>query len=446
MSLIDDSSFFHQLPDGLKRSLTPIENTTGEGKDLLSYFLPAWGLQGGQAAISILTGGNDFGMGDSTEKYITAAMTTLRSNNPDAYEDEFGMLTSAGSVRLMKDAEKFARGFGLGKALLMTVHPGQIVPDLTMQVEMQKDMSVKDISQASLLREYYDLHTRLGSREEALLAITDKYGVDAVVGLASRQAYRITPTSDALDAIMKNPKLADAAPTVASLFYPGGGYSPDMERFGNKALGDRKLTPQERLASSNKVLYDAQRARIDQIWNNSDHTPEDKAEWKANKAALSRAYSKHPSPELNTAGTKVAMEDIRVALAEAPELVSTEAGRAAIRYLQLRDSVMPYAEGGSIGGQDDLELRLILKEELQELVQQFPEFWTMADRVFMSELRVPDDEEVNRNALGVPNIEVPEPTISDMNAAVVDPLQGPVGAGVQTPSQMAPATSRMSGN
>lgn len=360
------------VPDWAKRALVPYTNVDPDrDPGVLEASLPGW--FGTMAA-----GMGVPGFSERVTKYVKPAMAQLFSQHPDRYLNEQGFMDNAGQARLLKDANALAHGITFGKGVLQNMSAGSLQPDL-----LVKDRNGNNLSQAVLAKEYGDRVTETGSRDAALGAMMDKYGVEPLLTMLPNREFGYRPTDAAYQFVKANPDAADQHGAVLSLFLPGGGYSAYMDRWARKQGTNPALAADEQIDYSNGLLYNAQQGQLDRKLVMKEITQE---QYDAQTTALKAAYKEVPQAAVTTNSRDVAVREIRDALGE-PTLANTEAGHAAAVYMALRDQAIGAAGGGSLGGKGDLPLRAWLRDQGNELVAQYPEFAVMWTQVFRGEVK-----------------------------------------------------------
>ena len=360
------------VPDWAKRALVPYTNVDPDrDPGVLEATLPGW-------FGTVAAGMGVPGFSERVTKYVKPAMAQLFSKHPDRYLNEQGFMDNAGQARLLKDANALAHGITFGKGVLQNMSAGSLQPDL-----LVKDRNGNNLSQAVLTKEYGDRVTETGSRDAALGAMMDKYGVEALLTMLPNREFGYRPTDAAYQFVKANPDAADQHGAVLSLFLPGGGYSAYMDRWARKQGTNPALTADEQIDYSNGLLYNAQQGQLDRKLVMKQITQE---QYDAQTAALKAAYKEVPQAATVNNSRDVAVREIRDALGE-PTLANTEAGHAAAVYMTLRDQAIGAAGGGSLSGKGDLPLRAWLREQGNELVAQYPEFSVMWTQVFRGEVK-----------------------------------------------------------
>lgn len=372
-SALDGSDTYQAaVPDWMKRALVPYTNVDPDrDPGVLEASLPGW--FGTMAA-----GMGVPGFSERVTKYVKPAMSQLFSQHPERYLNEQGFMDNAGQARLLKDANALAHGITFGKGVLQNMSAGSLQPDL-----LVKDRNGNNLSQAVLTKEYGDRVAETGSRDAALGAMMDKYGVEALLTMLPNREFGYRPTDAAYQFVKANPDAADQHGAVLSLFLPGGGYSAYMDRWARKQGTNPALTADEQIDYSNGLLYNAQQGQLDRKLVMKEITQE---QYDAQTTALKAAYKEVPQAATVNNSRDVAVREIRDALGE-PTLANTEAGHAAAVYMTLRDQAIGAAGGGSLSGKGDLPLRAWLREQGNELVAQYPEFSVMWTQVFRGEVK-----------------------------------------------------------
>lgn len=367
---LSGTNAFQHLPDPIKQALVPYTNVDPDrDTSVLQQLTPAW-------ASKIL---GAFGVGDfsdSTKKYIPAAMATLFSKYPQRYMNSDGLMYADGQQRLLDDATALSRSLSGWTGVLQNVSPGTPIPNLLVH-----DKSGETLAAPTLTQEFYDVVAETGSREQAMNQLVDKYGIEAVMTLLPSKQYGYTPTSAAYQYALNNPDSADTYARVLPLYFPGGGYSADMDRWMRVRGSNPAIDPDEQVKYGNSLLREAQLSELDRKFTKGEINED---EYDNLTKAVSDAYKNVPTPDIgNNQGP--ALDEARRALSD-PAIANTEAGHAAAIYFYLRDKAIANANGGSLSGQDDAELRAWLRGKGEQLVNDFPEFKVMWTKMFKNEV------------------------------------------------------------
>lgn len=360
------------VPDWMKKALVPYVNVDPDrDPGVLEAMVPGW-------FGTMLAGVGVPGFQERVQKYVKPAMSSLFSQNPDRYLNEQGFMDSDSQARLLRDANALAHGLTFGKGLLQNMSAGSLQPQVFAQ-----DKNGNNLSQPLLAKEFNDLATASGSREEAMATLMDKYGVESLLTMLPNREFGYQPTDQAYQFVKTNPEIADEHGSVLSLFLPGGGYSAYMDRWARKRGSNPALEPGEIVDYSNGLLFEAQMGQLDRKLVRGEITQD---QYDVSEKQLRKDYSDVPQAQRTLNGRNVTVSEIRSAL-EAPALGKTEAGHAADVYLRLRDQAVAAAGGGALGGKSDAPLRAWLREQGEELALQYPEFLVMWTKVFRGEVK-----------------------------------------------------------
>ncbi len=378
--LESQEAYQQHVPDAIKRAFIPYSNVDpNRDRNLMEMFTPGW-------VSAILSGANVPGFDNGYKKHVQPAMGMLYAANRDAYpHNEMGMLTEDGQRLLAEDANTLAHKLEFFRGMFMNMSPGALMGDFLVQTDDPARLG----SQAIMAVEYQENMRNTGSREKALLAMADKYGAKAMLTLMSDNRWAITPTSDAYAAVKDHPELAHDHASVFSLIYPGGGYSPYMDRWNRKGYGNIKLTDDEKLDTANQLLSTLATAQLDRKLVNGEISQED---YDLQTETLRTQMVGYPTPDTDTRGRDNTIKSLRDAVAN-ETLGSTPAGKGINEYLAARDYAL---EKGGWGGASKAQLRTQMRLIGEDITKRIPEFRVAWLRLFKPEIMAAEQSDAEK--------------------------------------------------
>lgn len=378
--LESQEAYQQHVPDAIKRAFIPYSNVDpNRDRNLLEMFTPGW-------VSAILSGANVPGYDNGYKKHVQPAMGMLYAANRDAYpHNEMGMLTEDGQRLLAEDANTLAHKLEFFRGMFMNLSPSALMGDFLVQTDDPARLG----SQAIMSVEYQENMRNLGSSEKALLAMADKYGAKAMLTLMSDNRWAITPTSDAYAAVKDHPELAHDHASVFSLIYPGGGYSPYMDRWNRKGYGNIKLTDDEKLDTANQLLSTLATAQLDRKLVNGEISQED---YDLQTETLREQMVGYPTPDTDTRGRDNTIKSLRDAVAN-ETLGSTPAGKGINEYLAARDYAL---EKGGWGGASKAQLRTQMRLIGEDITKRIPEFRVAWLRLFKPEIMAAEQSDAEK--------------------------------------------------
>lgn len=393
------------IPDTVKRMFVPYVNVNPDlDRNVLQMFTPGW-------MSSVLAGAGVPGYESGVEKYIRPAMAALYSQDPSKYQSVNGALTPNGANQLVADATALAHSLAFFRGFAMNMAPGGVLPDF-----LVKTADGELMSQITLTKEFNQLVAEEGSRENALGALMDKYGTNAMLSLMSKSAYSITPTAQAYEEVVDNPEIARDHGDVMSLFYPEGGYSPYMDRWQRVAFGNTALPADQMVASGNDLLKRARKAELDRKLIAGDI---DEETYESLDRDIDLDFAGVPSQERSHNSRDVVVASIERALADNATLAGTDAGAGAKRYLAARKYAMEQlGEGDGFGGDDDAQLRRELMLIGEQIVGEHPSFRAMWQRVFRPELDNAEKSDAQKELQRRARLKKGQVTLSELRSTV----------------------------
>lgn len=302
------------------------------------------------------------------KKYEHQAAAWLFSSQPQAYLNAQGFIDEQGSRQLQKDAQLLGRSLALGQSLVKFVAPGSIVPQLYAQGE---DGTL--VAQYIINQEFRDLTTAYaGDQGLAWQAMEKKYGINALMTLAPSRGSGTFPTNEAYDFMRQNPEI-DVDPETLEFFFSGGAYSLAFDRYQKRLGLGQRLTVEEQIQWSDRLLYTAQK---DQLSRQNEAGLLSDDDYKAATSSLQSQFAGVLEGSFDP--NKYDRQRARIITAlENPAIAGLPSARAISIYLQLREAAMVKAqERGftTLNGAQVGDLRDWLYTSGEDLRRKYPEF------------------------------------------------------------------------
>lgn len=368
------------MPTWLGDWISPVGGKA-EVPSFFDFVSPAWAKEIGAAVITYFGGDSQ-----RINKYLFGAYAQAAINNPNKYEmDETGLYyTEVGLKQLEKDAKDIAAGMALGKGFNMIFAIGSV--DVKAKI---KDYNGEYHLQSTIQAEFYDYMKNSGmNQEEAYQKLIDKYGSNVTFAMITGNKGSFAPRDAAWEAVQTNPELLKYANEL-TYFYPSGGYSVELARFKPQ---DSKYTIAELNEQVNNILYNSEiselkRLRVMGQQGNPNGITEQ--EYKERKRAVEFTWDRAPKLQYNYDVKKQEQAAVENALKQNPELLETDAGKAASIYFEhynkLVNPSMPDLQTDAL-----LSSGMTVKQELlllgNYLSTQYPDFVIVWEDVLKSQV------------------------------------------------------------
>ena len=377
--LLEDWGWYRShVPDAVKNAIQPFVKTDPDADvNVASAFLPAW-VQGMASGLGLWSS-------DKIKSYMPGAVAMLMQQNPDGRywsTDETGAIkqTTQQQDALMRDAETLASGLLFGRSVVQNVSPGSPLPEVLYRADDGRMLATTALSQ-----EYgAELRAR-GDQGEALLALADKYGVEALFTLMPTRGSSISPTGDAWEFVKGDPEMAEKYGHVLAIFAPGGGYSARFDRYQRQLNSNPELPDDQKVRGINGLLKEARQAELDRKLDAGQITAE---EHEALGKQLSEAYADVYGPNFDTAQSEVRMSDV-LAAANDPAFAAAFPQTAGFvkEYAYYRQYALDHNATESLEGPSNVEWRAWLRKKGTQMLAGNPRARVAWTRVFWPEVK-----------------------------------------------------------
>lgn len=243
---------------------------------------------------------------------------------------------------------------------------------------------------AQALNKLFDVYD--GNFELALAEFGTVFGRQAVMASMSSSEGSIFANDRAWQFASNNPSAFRAYGDVIPYFFVGGDFSNEYRRAMQRRGYGKPLSTKELIAEADSLTLAAIKGQLSIEAARNGYG----ANWidqQMKKYKMNTLQGYEPEITINT--NKMAQRILKVESAlKRPEFASTDAGKAAVQYSQVRNEALKVAQmrypdrkNPSLSGADNADLRYQLEALGNSLSQSNPDFANMFQRVYLPELR-----------------------------------------------------------
>ncbi len=295
------------------------------------------------------------------------AMSALIAYDGEKYMDgEGGFISAESAAQLTRDSQELATSMALGnKRRAAMFRGGTSVPK---GVETEQGIIPLDVIYA----EWEQVSANAGTTSAGYAYILDKYGMNGFAYLVGTRTSEPGSSDEGYEFAKNNQDLFDATSSVLGYWYQ----SPDGRESAryNRLLSDigkyKTKSAEEYAAWLNWTLYKARKYQLDFKLAEGKIT---QSQYDAESSVLTKDYQIIPQAAFNTAEMDKKMNQLRVAASD-ERLAQKPISKAVLAYLDSYEQVKAGADGESLDGESDSDLRALLTDIGNDLSVRVPEF------------------------------------------------------------------------
>jgi hypothetical protein len=216
--------------------------------------------------------------------------------------------------------------------------------------------------------------------------VADRYGYEGLMAIAADQKQIGYSSTEAFNALGRNPDLINVAPNTFSLLFPGDKYSPELAaKFRQTGTQGEKFSVSETMNAMDSVVYKVQRERLDRIGSAQNWT---NAQKRAAKSALGQTWA-FGTPDQIPFGyesTNSKVDELRKAIT----MVDNEAAQGAKIAIAVREAgVRAMKERGAaitLGAKANADIAAALTQQYNKIIEDYPMSKLVIDTVFLIEV------------------------------------------------------------
>jgi len=274
------------------------------------------------------------------------------------------------------------------QGLIQNVSPG--TPVIEYYAKNQNGDTFFQWQMSNALNKLFDVYD--GNFELALAEYGTVFGRQAVLASMSSSEGTIFATDRAWQFASKNPNSFNAYSDVIPYFFSGSEFSSEYKRAMQRRGFGKPLSTKELLAEADSLTIAAVKGQLVVESVRNGYGPEwINQQMKKYKMDVLQGYE----PEITISTNKSSQRILKIDSAlKRPEFASTDAGKAALQYVQERNAALeisklryPDRRTPSLDGEENADLRFRLESFGQSLTIGNPDFANMFQRVYLSELR-----------------------------------------------------------
>lgn len=365
-TLMNVDWFKQATPDFIQQWVEPFPSTDSQASilgDLRETLVPAW-MRRIITAFDPAWGDKDMSaMMPVVSNYLTA-------EHPDRYKNQMGIIDAAGKQRLADDVNTVSRWTSLYRGIFQSGMPGSMVMDW--QIKTQDG---NHPSQVLMTNHYWQMvQDNGGDLNAAMKEFGDLYGADAAVVALSNWKTNTQPSSKAWEFVKNNQGIADKNSDIIDLFFAGGSYAAEYDKWLRRRDKRVAMTLDERIAAANTQTYFAVAGRLDEKVQKGLISADDA---KALKEKYANEYGVRYQKESDFGATGEKIARVRSALQTTPELAATPGGQATAQYLKVYDAALQKAGTATLGGKKNAEIRAYMRQLGERLVSENEDFALM---------------------------------------------------------------------
>jgi hypothetical protein len=237
------------------------------------------------------------------------------------------------------------------------------------------------------LFEVYD-----GNYELAIAEYGTMFGRQAIMASMSASEGTIFADDRAWQFATANPSAFRAYGDVIPYFFVGSDFSTEYKRAMERRGFGKKLSTKELIAEADRLSLAAVKGQL-AIEAARNGYGADWIDEKVKQYGMEVLQGYEPEVTINTNSRAQRILKVESAL-QRPEFAQTQAGKAAIKYVEARKKALevaaaryPDRKNPALNGVDNADLRAELETLGQQLSQGNPDFANLYQRVYLSELR-----------------------------------------------------------
>lgn len=243
---------------------------------------------------------------------------------------------------------------------------------------------------AEALNKLFDVYD--GNYELAIAEYGTMFGRQAIMASMSASEGTIFADDRAWQFATANPGAFRAYGDVIPYFFVGSDFSTEYKRAMQRRGYGKKLSTKELIAEADRLSLAAVKGQL-AIEAARNGYGADWIDEKVKQYGMEVLQGYEPEVTINTNSRAQRILKVESAL-QRPEFAQTQAGKAAIKYVEARKKALavaaaryPDRKNPALNGVDNADLRAELETLGQQLSQGNPDFANLYQRVYLSELR-----------------------------------------------------------